>query len=534
MTRGFFGALALWLVMALPASGQSDPCTVLFAKELDARDHDRFALVSASLGDNSPDGLGDSGLLETADYWVTITTGPALGINCSSATVRKEVFFPIGLVLRPIVDLPVAGQMQTIFQTEYGLRVIVPAEAIAPVRANDAYVFADSNAVHKVCTRGVSVCDAGARLDWFGVKSSDWPFVSGQFSYLHTEDVAGMEQAQADWAAFRRLQDTAGSSTLIGVSEDPFPTEFDAAAACVRREARLHMLGTRPDPTALNGGAEYPTPVRYRLCFRDPNNVVRGSRIRIVTRTLAEGMFKQLWSATTPAQLNGSVDKVIRRAFDYSEPFLTQVGCGERIRPERKSYGRLDTRGAGEGVVDLSSAIVRSEELRKTAFHFRPYQTHTGLSDRDFVFDAPMFQDVELEVGCSDGMLPVHPRTLRIHYQPLFPGAPLVLDLAELNATYDRHLVNYGRNSDAVRTQRLSDGKLFRICDFNEYIMWRAVLKEALSSQFKVQEAAQALDISSGTMADYFTHLIMATVFVTDARLRSRSDQGGTCESDPS
>lgn len=532
MIRWLALALGLLGAVASPVRSDADPCTVLFATELGIRDPAKLEEMRAELGESAPETLSRSALAEKATYWVTTTTGPAWWFNCSSGTKKKSLFFPIGLVLRPIAEIGIGAEKLTIFQTEYGLRVVIDTSAIAPVTAEDAYVFAAGDAVYKVCKPTDSICEIGGQRPWDGTKSENWPYINGQFAYLHNTEPAAVEAARAEWAAFRMLQANADSGLEDPFGGEPYPARFSDEPACAVREAKLYALKMRPDPEAPNGGSEYFSPVKYRLCFKDPNGTIRTSRIKFVTHDIAEEMFARLWSATSPGHLRGRVERAIRVAYNYADPFLTRIECGEETQGAGRTYGWLglpDAPDAGPVTTDLSSVIEASETIRRKAFHFRPYLTHMGLSERSFVLQGPIFQDIELEVGCTDDLRPARPIALRIHYRPLFPDAPLKLDLVKLDGDFDTLLGSYGRNSDRIRKQRLSDGMLFRICDFNEYIIWRAVLRAALMDVPQTQEAAEALGVAPATMAEHFTHLIMASVFTTGAKLRSKSNYGATC-----
>ncbi|MFL4468510.1 hypothetical protein ACERZ8_00965 [Tateyamaria armeniaca] len=500
-------------------------------KELDDRKRPLFLAVREHLGSDAPDPdlVRKSSLESEAPYWVTVTTGAAQWVDCTVGTKVKSVFFPIGLVLRPISELVVDGSVVTLFQTEYGLRVIIPREAIAPVTENDAYFFASGNSVYRVCKPGDTECEASYPLAWDQTRPENWPFVNGQFSYLYSEDAASAEAAHTAWLEFRSKQ---GETDPISNPFERYPETFDEVVACSEQRALLFSLKKSHDREDEAGTPEYPRPVRFRLCFRDPNDVIRTSPIKIVTKSIADSMYANLWSATAPTDLHGEIEDVIRAAYDYSGDFLTRIGCGDTPQVNNRiTYGALVV-GAqfSDQPTNLSEVLLEDQTARAREYHFKPFQTHMGLSRKDVVYDAPVFNDIELVIDCR-GRTPSEPVELKIHYQPLFNDNPLRLDLIKLNEMYDTELDGYGEAADRVRKQRLSDGRLFRICDFNEYTIWRAVLHEALVDADRTRKAANSLGVSVQTMAEHFTHLIMASVFETDAKLRSRSNLSSTCES---
>jgi hypothetical protein len=521
--------LSVFVIPGRTVFAQPDPCTVVFAQELDERKQDLFQMVRQDLGSDTPDQLKDSQLAEQAPYWVTITTGPARWVDCKARSVNKSLFFPIGLVLRPVSQLEIGGDVHTIFQTEYGLRVIISEDAIAPITEDDAYVFANGNAVYQVCKPNDSECDAKLPLQWSQSSGSHWPYLNGRWSYLHSTEVQVMQQAHANWEILRSRQDEAGAAQPGPFSSD-YPTSFEDESACGRRQAYLFALGVKPNLDVYGRGAEFPNPVRFRYCFRDPDGIIRAAPVRTVTKDLAEAMFGKLWSATAPTHLDGRIDGVIRRAFNFKGTFLTKISCGQEVPKDHRTYGWLGRGRERDGPVNISDEIELDTTTRQQAFHYRTYLTHMGRSDYDSLYDGPIFHDIELVVECTASMTPSHPVMLRIHYPPIFSNGPLELNVVKVEAMFDALLDKYGTTSDRVRKQRLDGGKLFRICDFNEYSMWRAVLGQALRQKGKTQEAAENLGVSIGTMADHLTHLIMASVFQTGAKMRSKQRQQGTCE----
>ena len=521
MERHAFGfALVFFVTMVVASVASASVCQILHAANVENRLPPKIDMKAIGADNLRPDQVRGNGskLADTADYWVTITTGAASWINCRDNKTQKAIYFPIGLILRPIRDIRFASADHTIFQTEYGLNVLVDNKAVAPITREASYIFADDSTIYSVCKPGDSRCDMFLDPKPRAAGSDQWPYFSANKGYLFTKDVELVAAAKADLRALQQMQDD-----LIAqqVSRGDWP-DFDSDAACQPRRAFLYRPFKKFDSSERNNGSEYPRPVRFTLCSRDPGGAFVYRSLKFATIDIAEERFEGLWTVSKASLLDESVLSALKQTFEYTNPIVTEVRCGQPITDDFKTISNLVETPFNEGsVVAFDTELARQQEenaaLRK--LHIRAYETHAGLSERQEIFDAPLFQDLELKVLCDTDLRVTAADTLRIHAQQFFGPEPFEILLQKLNDAYDQSFGSYGRPDKQVALERLENGQLFRICDLIEYMNWRLLLRKSFMGEPKFSNVASQMGVNDLTLADHMTHLVMATFFFTEARM---------------
>lgn len=519
--------LAYALAIMIPTVATSDVCRVLHAANVDERfPPDLNMLDAIGAKDMSPDVKFGNGsrLTDVADYWVTITTGPASWLNCQDKTIRKEIYFPIGLILRPVRDVRFDSRDLTIFQTEYGLNVIIDTKAVAPVHDKASYVFADANTIYGVCKPGDSACDMFREPRPRKAQGDDWPYFSANKGYLFSPDPAMVAKAAQDLRSLQDAQDqqtsaSAGSARQTAYQDDP---------ACQPHAAFLYRPYKKFETGAINNGSEYPRPVRFTLCTRDPAGNLRYRKLKFVTPEFAEQRFAGLWTVSTANLLDKDVLNSLKQSVQYSNQLVTEISCGQPLGDDLLTLSALagsplnsgDTANLSDIIAGDAAADATNREL-----HIRAYETHLGLSDKEEIYSAPLFQDLELKVLCSDDLRVIRPERIRIQARQLFGAEPLDISLNDLNADYDRLYAKYGRPPDRVARERLENGQLFRICDLIEYMNWRDLLRRDFLDLPGLEKTAKGLGVGKVILADHMAHLVMATFFFTEAAIITNPDR---------
>ena len=509
-----------------------DPCTTQFRRRVsvlhpDVADEDWNLVPSPA-----------SELSAQAEFWVTINTGPARWINCRGGTESKLIYFPMGLMLRPEYDVTIDGTTRVVFQTEYGLRVIIDHEAVAPIDAG--FVFARGVGVFKLCTNLDSGCDPGEELPILGVTTDRWPYLAGYLSYLRTEDVEDLDYAH------KELQELSKSQNAVEGHIDPFlirrnPQTLDEDPACQVRKAKFYAYSTKHDPEVEREGAQYPRPLHYSLCTKAPDGVIRSraTKIKAVTPTIAADTFRELFAVSALRNPPDNMINVAKALSDSDRTIVRTTDCGE----ETDAYGSLGNPKAIEVFtnaplnrnqpLDLNQAVMDEREERKSDFanypeqlHFRNFQTHVGLSSRDIIKQAPLFNDVVLNVKCVTDRGELRVWEAIVDLSPIFHSDPIVIDLWSVHEAY----VKNGRGLRAREQRRvdLSNGVIDVICEFMEYATWQQVLYDHVKDLQKTKDAADTVGVSRGIMVEYLTHLMLAMFYSTDVELRELG-QPETC-----
>lgn len=261
---------------------RDDVCTQLVREDIAAREVNfplAAALIEGQLGETT------NSLFDTAEYWVTVTTGPAEWIDCRSGNLLKSLYFPMGMVVRPERDVGKGDNMRTIFVTEHGLRVFIDPVALQPVLPDVGYVFVASDGAYKVCHTAEVGCDPhreAAATETRPDYALTFPFLNGYEVYLRVpaalDDLDAARRELKLLAEFQNIQPSA--PTIFGPRYDL--SDPDRIDVCKHRQAYLHSFYSHHDPAALDNGSLYPGPVTYSLCSFIQNDLPPGMSLALM------------------------------------------------------------------------------------------------------------------------------------------------------------------------------------------------------------------------------------------------------------
>ncbi|NHF74518.1 S1 family peptidase [Paracoccus xiamenensis] len=479
-------------------------------------------------------------LARTAEYWVTITTGPARWIDCSEGTLRKSHYFPMGLLLRPMRDIEIAdvsGEQKTwtIFQAEYGLLVLIDTEAVAPVTEDVGYIFPEGTFALKLCgPEDPADCNPGENLPPYNNNVADWPFLTPWASYLRTSDVEALEAAYAEYLTFvenRKIVDRFSEQTnfLPTTFVERAPKSLADDPACIPMQAQLYKPFRRFDTRMKHNNSEYEVPVDYSFCTTPPPDAevdfVTPRPMKVVTYDLAKELFSQLWWATIEPDINENLVRAISILERPSQPIVAKIDCGDQAL-----YEPLGLPSAVDATIGVGGLINETQRLhwaddRESTYHFRIYRPARGFSNSNALANAPLFQNVELRINCENGT-PVRPREIRIHLYPVFEQ-PISLDATAIENTY----LEFFENRSFEGRSHLNYGFIERICDYPEYYAWRSTLENYLLEDVNITRySTSRLGVEPQVTAKHFAHLILAILFFTDVRLLTdQPNSTGTC-----
>lgn len=501
-----------------------DACTA-FLRQAVAR---RFPSLAES------DDVPASVKSEVAPYWVTITTGPAQWLNCDTNNITKTVYFPIGLLLRPVREITLSGERRTVYQTEYGLRVLIDPSAVAPVTEEDGYVFAEGSAVYNICVPGGGdgACDPGEEFRLFSEERKPWPFLTGFQSYLYVRDPAAVDALAEEFASFKEYQVKVAEGLID--QDDPFirhrrPAMLEDDPACAVQEAYLYRFHRVPEPDEPGANAEWPRPLHYSLCTTAPDGAILYRRVKLVTVALAEARFEHLWSVYTMRRPTPDMLRLVSALAEHDAQAVTFIDCGEARGPSLFDLAMAPlNRNTPLDIVEVVRAgAANSGAPPRRQYHFRPYQAAPELSSAKLFSASPLFHEVELEVACGEDMRPAAVESLRINFSPVF-GQDVVLRFADMNALYEE-MGNKGRSGPDDLRIFSGTGVIERICDYGMYVSWRQLLVQMLDDHPTIVRGAEALEVSAETMAVHIAHLILATVFTSDVELRTADNPYEGC-----
>ncbi|MFP7572025.1 serine protease [Marivita sp. S2033] len=514
---------------------QDDVCTELLREAIQRRYPDAVPGLQASVMEPPSNELG-----EIADYWVTITTGPARWLDCTEGRLQKSHYFPMGLILRPLRDLTIpdnAGEdkVWTVFQAEYGMLVLIDRRAVAPVSPDVGYVFAEGTFIHKLCGPNDSAyCNPGENLPPLNTSSDAWPVLTAWYSYLRTTDVAALEATYKEYLAFKQNQRRAaifardGGAPFMFSAREPQSLEDDPA--CVPQSAKLYRYIRQFDAYAPNDGSEYRTPVRYTFCVVPPDGApdrtVRWRPMKVVTQTIAAETFAQLWWAAVEPGVTDITVQALQLLENRADHMVTRLAC---FRNGTTAGNQLiPARDAGLDPLDVALEEPRlqwSNTDPSAAYHFRMYRPARGLSPSVTFAEVPLYQDIDLKIFCGDDRRPERATDIRVHLYPVFPE-PIVLDVVEMENWYLNKYQNWGFEG----RRHLSNGFIERICDYPEYFGWRDTLERFLLQDAQIITWSESrLRVSKEVTARHFAHLIMAVLFFTDVQLQINDDTAGVC-----
>lgn len=487
-------------------------------------------------------------LSEISEYWVTITTGPALWVNCDSpGTTRKSMYFPLGLMLRPEREIDVGDEKLTMFQTEHGLRVFIDRSAVAPVDDRNGYVFAENSAVFTVCTS--DDCNPGQELT-LESENKTWPYLTGYTSYLWTDDVEDLEYAREELEYFMeyQLEMQADPALIEDQSIDHRrPASLQDDPACEERRARFYKsyrkydANTPDEPAEGHYGSEFYRKVGYSLCSETPNGVIPRANIKAVTPEVASERFGKLWATQTMrkapqnildiARALGGNNLEIKDFFDCGEPRdnYRSLGNGSQKFRQLRAPGEKSVLNAMVQNDATISALERAQAVSDVAVRsrFRQFQMDPFGNKQEILSLTPIFADIEVALFCYENNVNVrNGGHIRIDLEPLSDGQPIELALDELYDDYEELHGNAGMGDAAGLRGLLDEGFIFRICEFPHYVRWSDVLFYRLVNLEAIKSAASKLDVRPEAMTRYVTNLLFASVFTTDVKLRTKRRSG--------
>lgn len=514
---------------------KEDVCTVLLREAIQRRYPDAIPGLQPAGQKPPSNALGD-----IAEYWVTITTGPARWLDCSEDNrTQRSHYFPMGLVLRPIRDVNITDdsgedQVWTVFQTEYGMLVLINRRAVAPVSPDVGYVFAEGTFIHKLCgPNDGDDCNPGANLPPLNNLSSAWPFLTSFYSYLRTTDVAGLEAANAEYVSFRDNRRRADHYEENGITP-PFtftarkPLSLEEDEACKPRSAYLYRYLKPFDPEQPDNNSEYRVPVRYSFCFLPPSNApnptVGWRPMKVVTRAIADEIFDQLWWAAVEPEVTEITNKALKLLENREDLSLTRIEC-----LSNGATAPLPT--ASDAGLSFLDVLQEEQRVRwrnadpEAGYYFRMYRPARGASPSATLAEVPLYQDIDLKIFCGNDRKPVRATDIRVHLYPVFPD-PIVLNAVELENWYLETYQSYGFEG----RRHLSNGFIERICDYPEYYGWRDTLERFLLQDAQIINLSKSrLRVEKEVTARHFAHLIMAVLFFTDVQLQIDDDTAGVC-----
>ncbi|MTH80198.1 S1 family peptidase [Paracoccus aestuariivivens] len=505
----------------------NDVCTQILREQISLRKNEfpTAAQIATPLIEAS-----SSSLIEVADYWVTVTTGPARWIDCRTGKMLKALYFPTGMMLQPERDVTIDGETRTIFLTEQGLRVFLDHEAIEPITPDIGYVFATATGVFKVCKQTDTGCSV---FDEYRITEHDqhWPFLSGYQSYLRSEEPADLDRAsEALREMFEYQSDPPGPFDPLAIHLNL--TDLGSLPACKEREARLYTVLMRFDAAKADKGSAYLEPVRFSLCTLHKKTAYnRLERIKVVTLAAADARFRNLWAVNTIHQPTENVQRVTRALFNVTQPIVSIMKCDDDRRAiltlgraARGSVTALDDVVAADADDALAEVSTRRHSV------FRQFQITQARSPVDVFKTAPLFNDIELSAVCAGNNEITNAGEIIVDLAPLAQKLELKLfDLFNDLKTSDEYR-NLGMVDPDILNKRLREGIMYRICGFHEYIVWRSILFDEIKDSELVRQAKEAMGVDLALMADHITHLIMANVFSTDTRILNSQHRTERCD----
>lgn len=472
----------------------------------------------------------------SSEYYVTLTSGTADQIDCDSG-LAAGVYFPIGIMLKPLRKIQVRGREKMLYLTEYGLRLVFDPDAVGPVREQDAYIVADSTQIFAICRRNDTDCDSAAER----VPSEQrLPAVSAHGRYLYTDDVAMIDRIADFYDDFRKIERNRERW-------DPQLVAEVTDAACQEGEFYTFPYFLRPKDTPRTDtvgrfGNDMYHPVRFNTCtIRD--GAAYSRTIKFVTHAIASDHFKALVQAT-PLRKPGDKLRQALRILEQDDKYgVPEVRCGESVFP---GPGQVPGVG-GDGPVQISQ-ILRAEAVRvarggqrpgrQTVFHM--YQPHGLFKDEAVIETPPIYDEVELVIRCQDGE-PFEGDKVLVHHS-LLRDQPLELDVDDMFDYYIAYntLTEGGETSgsafggvtDRERRSRLRQGTLFRICEITEYIYWRDALLNLFRELDALRDIARNIAVDEDLLSRHFTHLVMASVFAVDLKTRLKRFEEEGCDKD--
>lgn len=513
VARALSAALVIGAFVA-PQDARAGLCEEIFKQEIERESAVvGEALLSIFRQAEASETPPKSALLSTARYYVTVTEGTANTIDCDHDVVRS-VYFPLGLLLKPLRDIQLDEATYTLFHAEYGLQLLIDQRAVAPVTEGDLYVFSDSADTHPLCPEASDDCSPRRLAQ--EPSSENWPFVHGRWSYLHTQaipEAAETLDAVHRWKYGDSDDETAPWSLEVGERGS------DPEVVCRLLSGHLYQRGMAPE---RHGGASaYPyqafslspcvDPPAGASDAEIPETPLILRRVKYVTYESAEKHFEGLWSATVFKSL-GSVSTLLEQALNFEQPFSSRKECSEEAtRNNSMTIGasaelKLWNIGGVLGSEVTAQLVQRFDQDRQ--YVVRSYLHHAAESGAAGAARWPPFFDIQLIARCEGGR-PIEPEKIEVESPLTWKKVELFID--QLDEHYDIVAGGpVGRPSESVQRERLDAGYIFVIADFNEYYYWRDVLRAEFDANPVLNDIQPAVSVPRDVLTDFFAHLVMS------------------------
>lgn len=480
--------------------------------------------------------------LRDTNYFVTLTTGSASQIDCRSGR-RSAVYFPIGIMVKKIRNVEIKGKVETLYLTEHGLRLIIDPEALGPISRQDAYIVSSFTGVYAVCKRNDTNCTT---TDEFRRETKKWPVLTAKHGYLYTDDVARIDEIAVNYEKLQHLRELQWYDPIqasIYLNEENTTEEEILDQACTKEELYFFSNHRRPVQEANQGdgkfASDYFHPVRFATCtLREGYRSER--RIKMISHDIAEQRFRNLVEVMTLRNLNENVLKTLAFLYKTNRYSVPMKPCGGFRQAQDPDLPNIPTAPTGptafSGLFDeIVTADARPGLDADRQYFFRIYQPYGKLAslarEED---DGSLFQEIELIVACDDDK-PVEAETIIIR-NSLLGGDAIELKTDEMFDIYaeynrideDEAAKPFGGVPVSEQRKRLNNGVLFRICELTEYMYWRSALTDMLLDAGPLDAAADRHGFDRSFLAEHFAHLVMASVFDVNLKVRkTRRDKEG-------
>ncbi len=401
--------------------------------------------------------------------YVTIGSGTALGPTCrdsDAARVETSLYYPIGLVVDVLGDESITDRGRSraykLVHAEHGLLLYVPAEHLAPISSDTAFVFADGPVPVSYCS-GQRDCPITA------------PGTNGQV--LH---------------ASQRYA-TAPLSALTGLDGN----------GCGRLEIAPHDRWG----ASTRGGASTRERAYVDTCLPDADGTPgRNGNIRIVTAESAKTRMAAAPTGSLQRYTPSLLKKIVPTAFTVKE-------CNQKYTEETALTAGAALKVANWIEIEGGANHKRALETKLSEGCYYLYGNYTirfpgsgndeALDDIVFVANCVKDDPTKLEKGLS-----------LLIYNDSFPDRLLSVDANDV--LKEGYLASFGTAGlEPVRlTDNLRHGQFWRIRGSDQYFYWRTALRKYMLDNPQLEPIIRPLDETHAVaVADFFAHLVMAAAF---------------------
>ena len=511
-----------------------DICSELFAKEAKQQAENLKSWVSSLFNfSNDSENIASIKVPEASKlidpkYWVTVKEGTAFSIDCQTG-VTGSVYYPLGLILAQVHHLgPISdenSQASFLFMTEYGLHVVLDELAVAPIRKDDVFYFADGVGIYNFCINSVEAnpnCDAMLpNNDLASGLSSKSGYIHGSFN--KSDDAKTIKRRIQEFQRWSRLY--ANQNRGLPVTENTITRE-EMEFICERYGAGTFYRKGAPLPE--NIGYQW---ISLSLCaYTDLEKRSGFSRkpLKIVTYDQTVRIFKDGWSSMFFKRIENihPIIGLIEDVKKFANGFRSRKECRGELKTENfQTVGfsaGAKTPGAG-GILSWLSIGGEFEIKMKSTFQ------ETFKEGEMFIISAHIFRtgkkngeggliplldinDIWLVMKCEDDR-PIKAKYIVIYHPEVIDGW-IKIYIEDLRETYDDRTNKYGGPSWSEEKRNLYNGVIWQITDYQQYFYWRSVLRRFLCEDAKIQDLLLRYpEEREDQIIDYFVHLTMAATF---------------------